>query len=101
MRQAATLDKTGRADYTGANLHKANNRNGQEMSQITEELCRAAVQLPPAERLDLVQRIMETLDASDEVINTLWAKEADDRFDAYKRGEIQAHDESEVFGDLA
>ena len=71
------------------------------MTQITEELCRAATQLPPAERLELIQRIMETLDAPDQAINALWAKEADERFDAYKRGDIPAYDESEVFGDLA
>jgi len=43
---------------------------------------------------------MESLDAPDERLDALWAKEADNRFAAYKRGEIETFDESEVFGDL-
>lgn len=70
------------------------------MTHDTEELCRAASRLAPVERLELVHRIMESLDAPDERLDALWAKEADHRFAAYKRGEIETFDESEVFGDL-
>lgn len=69
------------------------------MTNETEELCRAAAKLAPVERLELVHRIMESLDAPDERLNALWAAEADHRFAAYKRGEIESFDESEVFGD--
>lgn len=68
------------------------------MANETEELCRAAAKLAPAERLELVHRIMESLDTPDDRLNALWANEADHRFAAYKRGEIEAFDESEVFG---
>ncbi len=60
------------------------------MNPITETLSAQAAQLPPDERIALAERILGSLDEPDESLDALWAKEADDRLAAYRRGEIRA-----------
>jgi putative addiction module component (TIGR02574 family) len=60
------------------------------MNPTTETLSAQAVQLPPEERMALVERILDSLDEPDASLDALWAKEADDRLAAYRRGEIRA-----------
>ena len=60
------------------------------MNPTTETLSAQAVQLPPEERMVLVERILDSLDVPDASLDALWAKEADDRLAAYRRGEIRA-----------
>ena len=60
------------------------------MNLTAETLSAQVVQLPPEDRLVLVERILDSLDEPDASMDALWAKEADDRLDAYRRGEIQA-----------
>lgn len=55
-----------------------------------EALSAQAAQLPPAERVEVVERILDSLDQPDAALDALWAKEADDRLTAYRRGEIKA-----------
>jgi putative addiction module component (TIGR02574 family) len=55
-----------------------------------EALSAQAAQLPPAERMEVVERILDSLDQPDATLDALWAKEADDRLSAYRRGEIKA-----------
>lgn len=52
--------------------------------------------MPLNERIALVDRILDSLDEPDVLIDALWAKEADDRLAAYRRGEIQAAPEVQV-----
>lgn len=66
------------------------------MTQTAEALSAQAVQLPPDERMALVERILDSLDEPDPSLDALWAKEADDRLAAYRRGEIRAAALSEV-----
>ncbi len=66
------------------------------MSQTAITLSEQAVQLPPVERMALVERILDSLDAPDPSMDALWAREADDRLAAYRRGEIRANSLSEV-----
>lgn len=66
------------------------------MSQTAETLSAQAVQLPPDERLALVEQILDSLDEPDPTLDALWAAEADDRLAAYRRGEIRAVALSEV-----
>ncbi|GAB3498470.1 hypothetical protein GCM10027399_23680 [Curvibacter fontanus] len=71
------------------------------MSQNAESLSQQAAQLPPAERMKLVERILDTLDTLDTPdpnLDALWAKEAEDRLAAYRRGEISALPLAEVLG---
>ncbi len=70
------------------------------MTQATVELASLAAKLSPSERLQLVETILATLDKPDPEITAAWASEAEDRLAAYKRGEILAVSEVEVFGDL-
>ena len=65
-----------------------------QKQQIFEE----AIHLPPVERAELVEQIISSFDfpARDE-IDAIWAREAEDRIDAYNRGEIKATPASKVF----
>lgn len=60
------------------------------MTKAAKALGEQAVQLPPAERMALVERILDSLDMPDPSIDALWAKEADERLAAYRRGEVRA-----------
>lgn len=66
------------------------------MSQSAKALIEQAVQLPPVERMALVEHILDSLDEPDPAMDALWAQEADDRLAAYRRGEIRAVPLSEV-----
>ena len=54
------------------------------------------MQLPPVERMALVEHILDSLDEPDPSVDALWAQEADERLAAYRRGEIRAVPLSEV-----
>jgi len=60
------------------------------MSDTTKALSIQARKLSPSERLQLVDDILASLDEPDPNIDRLWAKEAEDRLAAYRRGEIKA-----------
>jgi putative addiction module component (TIGR02574 family) len=60
------------------------------MTDATKSLSRQARQLTPAERLELVGDLLASLDEGDPKLDALWAKEAEDRLAAYRRGEIKA-----------
>ncbi|RYH28517.1 MAG: hypothetical protein EON54_23305, partial [Alcaligenaceae bacterium] len=66
------------------------------MTTTAETLSAQAARLPPAERIELVERILDSLDKTDGAMDTLWAKEADDRLTAYRRGEGKAVSLSEA-----
>lgn len=70
------------------------------MTHAAQELATQAAKLSPSDRLQLVETILATLDQPDPEISSAWAAEAEDRLAAYRRGELAAVDESEVFGDL-
>jgi putative addiction module component (TIGR02574 family) len=60
------------------------------MSQAADALSAQAAKLPPEERVEVVERILDSLDQRNVTLDGLWAKEADDRLAAYRRGEIKA-----------
>lgn len=66
------------------------------MSEQIKILSEQARKLPPAERIELVDDILASLDEPDSEIDRLWAKEAEDRLAAYRRGEIKAVSLDEV-----
>jgi len=63
---------------------------GGAMTDATKTLSIQARKLSPSERLQLVDDILASLDEPDPNIDRLWAKEAEDRLAAYRRGEIKA-----------
>lgn len=60
------------------------------MTPTAEALSAQAAQLPPAERMQVVERILDSLDQPDAALDTRWAHEASDRLAAYRCGEIKA-----------
>jgi putative addiction module component (TIGR02574 family) len=66
------------------------------MSEATEALSAQVVKLPPEERMEVVERILDSLDEPDATLDALWATEANDRLAAYRRGEIKAMALSDV-----
>lgn len=61
-----------------------------------KQLCDQALQLPPEERLALVDQILDTLDERDSSLDAQWAHEAESRLNAYQSGKIQAIPLNEV-----
>lgn len=60
------------------------------MTNETKDLSAKARSLPASERLELVDAILSSLDEPDPGIDRLWIDEAEDRLEAYRRGEIKA-----------
>ena len=56
----------------------------------TEEILLQAKSLPPAEKIDLIEALMNQLDRVDQGIEREWAAEARDRLSAYREGKIRA-----------
>jgi putative addiction module component (TIGR02574 family) len=68
------------------------------MPPHAQEVLTEALALSPAERAELVEQLLASFEASErERIDALWAEEAEDRIDAYDRGELRARPASEVF----
>ena len=66
------------------------------MPITAKSLSEQAKQLPPEERLALVDQLLDTLDEPDASLETQWAREAESRLAAFRRGEIQAASLSDV-----
>lgn len=66
------------------------------MPITAKSLSELAKLLPPEERLALVDQLLDTLDEPDASLETQWAREAESRLAAYRRGEIQAASLSDV-----
>ena len=68
------------------------------MTIQTQQVLEKAIHLPPVERAKLVEQILSSFDRPyREEIDALWAKEAEDRIDAYDQGKIKAIPASQVF----
>lgn len=68
------------------------------MSASSEQVLKQALALPPQERAELVDRLLATFQSPpDPNLDALWAREAEDRLDAYERGELKTIPAAEVF----
>ena len=56
----------------------------------TDNILKEALTLRPSEKAQLIDKLISSLDKPDKEINELWAKEAEDRIDAYDQGELKA-----------
>jgi len=71
------------------------------MSANSEEILKEALALPVPERAELVEQLLASLQTPpDPHIDELWAREAEDRLDAYGRGELKAVPAEEVFNKI-
>jgi len=66
------------------------------MTNATKALIERARALPPQERIALVEDVHGSLDPADPNIDPMWAREANDRLAAYRRGELSASDLSGI-----
>ncbi len=55
----------------------------------TKILLEKALNLRPAERLQLIEWLAQSLDKPDEQIDKIWAEEAEKRYQALKAGKVQ------------
>ena len=54
------------------------------------KVLKEALALKPAEKAELIDKLLSSLDKPDKEIDELWAREAEDRIEAYERGAIKA-----------
>jgi putative addiction module component (TIGR02574 family) len=68
------------------------------MSKLGEQVLETALTLPPDERAELAERLLSSLDMKRQLqIDALWAAEAEDRIDAFERGQINTVSLEEAF----
>jgi putative addiction module component (TIGR02574 family) len=71
------------------------------MPKHAESILAEALELPPVERAELVENILSSFEfQSRKAIDMLWAQEAEDRIDAYDRGEMAAIPAKDVFAEI-
>ena len=68
------------------------------MSPQADRVLLDALKLSPIERAELIEKLLASFSFPDrKAIDELWAAEAEDRIDAYERGEIKSRTAAEVF----
>jgi putative addiction module component (TIGR02574 family) len=68
------------------------------MTPQGQQILREALDLPPIDRAELVEQILASFEfPARKDIDAAWAIEAEDRIDAYERGEIRSASANEVF----
>ena len=68
------------------------------MSTSSEQILQQALALPPEDRAEILQRLLASFqEPPDPHLDELWVREAEDRLDAYDRGELGAVSAEEVF----
>lgn len=70
------------------------------MATLDMELTQAVDELTALERIELVERILHSLDAPDSSIDALWAEESASRLGAWKTGALKAELAQELFPEL-
>ena len=71
------------------------------MPKRAENILAEALELPPIERAELVENILSSFEfKSRKDIDALWAQEAEDRIDAFDRGEMAAIPIEDVFAEI-
>lgn len=68
------------------------------MSPQADQVLLDALKLSPLERAELIEKLLASFPFPDrKAIDERWAAEAEDRIDAFERGEIKSKPASEVF----
>lgn len=71
------------------------------MSINTEQVLKQALRLSPIERAELVEQLLISFEFPPrEALDSLWAQEAEERIDAFERGELKSKSAQQVFQDL-
>jgi len=64
----------------------------------TRELLEQARKLDPAERLELVDGLLQSLDRPDPAVDAVWLEEAERRLAAYRAGKVRGVPAEDIFG---
>lgn len=68
------------------------------MSPQADRVLLDALKLSPLERAELVERLLASFSFPErKAIDERWAAEAEDRIDAYERGDLRSRSATEVF----
>ncbi|MDH5721613.1 MAG: addiction module protein [Spirochaetia bacterium] len=71
------------------------------MSESMKSLLSEASKLPPVDRVQLIEELLSSFEFSNRnQIDELWAKEAENRIEAYKKGKLTARSYQEVFNEI-
>ncbi len=71
------------------------------MPKHGKQILAEALKLPPVERAELVESLLTSFEfRSRKKIDALWAKEVEDRIDAFERGEMAAIPAKDVFAHI-
>ena len=71
------------------------------MPKHGKQILAEALKLPPVERAELVEDLLSSFEfQSRAAIDALWAREAEDRIDAFERGEMSTIPAKEVFAEI-
>jgi len=71
------------------------------MAKHGKQILAEELKLPPVERAELVEDLLSSFEfQSRKTIDALWAQEAEDRIDAFERGEMAAIPAKEVFAEI-
>ena len=70
------------------------------MNEKVKALSQEARKLSPAERAELIDELIASLDRPDASLDALWAREAEDRLAAHDRGEMAMHSIPDVVAKL-
>ncbi len=61
-----------------------------------DKILKEALNLSAKEKAELIDKLLSSLDEPDKRIDDLWAKEVEDRIDAYDQGKIRSVTLNEV-----
>jgi putative addiction module component (TIGR02574 family) len=70
------------------------------MTEAAKKIFQEAMNLPTIERASLIEELLSSMDKPDSELDTLWAKEAEERLAAYRQGNIESYPADEVFAEL-
>jgi len=70
------------------------------MTHSAQQMFQQAMQFSILDRAALVEGLIASLDKPDHTLDMLWLKEAQDRMDAYRAGDLAAINADEVFAEL-
>jgi putative addiction module component (TIGR02574 family) len=72
------------------------------MSPQADRILLDALKLSPLERAELIEKLLASFSFPDRTaIDEHWATEAEDRLDAYDRGEVGSKSAAEIFARIA
>jgi putative addiction module component (TIGR02574 family) len=71
------------------------------MQKHAEDILAEALELPPTARAELVENLLSSFEFQGrDAINALWAQEAENRIDAFERGEITSIPVKDIFNEI-